>query len=417
MRNDSFWAKLGPGLLFAGAAIGVSHTVQSTRAGAVYGLGLLVVVLLANLLKYPSFRFGPHFAAVTGMSLVESYARQNRGISLVLGIAIFATQSIIVAAVAITTAGIANAAFGLSVPAIPAAGIFIAATLTLLYTGGYRLAERASKVSVVIVTVATLIATVVALPEVPLSLWPSHAPALDTAGVMFVFALVGLMPAGGDLAVMHSLWIQARGRAGESVTMPDVTMDFNVGYIGTTLIAVCFLVMGAGVLFAQGIAPVNGAVEFGVQVLSLYSASLGPIIGAVVGVALFMVIFSTLLAILDGFPRITASFWLALRSADGRVKIPIDGSRELLVSMVMMGLGAMALLLWLMASFTQFIDLTAVATFLLAPFLAVLNHRAVFGPDVPLDQQPTTYLRLWSWIGILFLFAFTLLYLWMRFLR
>ena len=175
--------------------------------------------------------------------------------------------------------------------------------------------------------------------------------------------------------------------------------------------------MGAGVLFAQGVAPVNGAVEFGVQVLSLYSASLGPIIGTVVGVALFMVIFSTLLAILDGFPRITASFWLALRSADGRVTIPLDGSRELLVSMVMMGLGAMALLLWLMASFTQFIDLTAIATFLLAPFLALLNHRAVFGPDVPLDQQPTTYLHLWSRIGILFLFAFALIYLWVRFLR
>ncbi len=28
---------LGPGLLWAGAAIGVSHLVQSTRAGAIYG--------------------------------------------------------------------------------------------------------------------------------------------------------------------------------------------------------------------------------------------------------------------------------------------------------------------------------------------------------------------------------------------
>ena len=32
---------LGPGLLFAGAAIGVSHLVQSTRAGADFGLGLI----------------------------------------------------------------------------------------------------------------------------------------------------------------------------------------------------------------------------------------------------------------------------------------------------------------------------------------------------------------------------------------
>ena len=35
------WTKrLGPGLLFAGAAIGVSHLVQSTRAGADFGWGL-----------------------------------------------------------------------------------------------------------------------------------------------------------------------------------------------------------------------------------------------------------------------------------------------------------------------------------------------------------------------------------------
>ena len=40
--------KLGPGLLFAGAAIGVSHLVQSTRAGADFGLGLLWALLLVN---------------------------------------------------------------------------------------------------------------------------------------------------------------------------------------------------------------------------------------------------------------------------------------------------------------------------------------------------------------------------------
>ncbi len=33
--------KLGPGLLFAGAAIGVSHLKQSTRSGADFGFGLL----------------------------------------------------------------------------------------------------------------------------------------------------------------------------------------------------------------------------------------------------------------------------------------------------------------------------------------------------------------------------------------
>ena len=47
--------KLGPGLLFAGAAIGVSHLVQSTRAGADFGWGLLWALVLSNLFKYPFF--------------------------------------------------------------------------------------------------------------------------------------------------------------------------------------------------------------------------------------------------------------------------------------------------------------------------------------------------------------------------
>ena len=61
--NKSSWnttlKMLGPGLLFAGAAIGVSHLVQSTRAGAGYGLGLIWLVLLIHIIKYPFYEYGP----------------------------------------------------------------------------------------------------------------------------------------------------------------------------------------------------------------------------------------------------------------------------------------------------------------------------------------------------------------------
>ena len=45
-NSGSVFAALGPGILFAGAAIGVSHLVQSTRAGAGWGYGLLWAVIL-----------------------------------------------------------------------------------------------------------------------------------------------------------------------------------------------------------------------------------------------------------------------------------------------------------------------------------------------------------------------------------
>ena len=41
--KKSIFSSLGPGLLFVGAAIGVSHLVQSTRAGAEFGFGLGIV--------------------------------------------------------------------------------------------------------------------------------------------------------------------------------------------------------------------------------------------------------------------------------------------------------------------------------------------------------------------------------------
>jgi Mn2+/Fe2+ NRAMP family transporter len=58
--------------------VGVSHLVQSTRAGAGWGWTLVPVVLAANLLKYPFFEFAPRYTAATGRSLLEGYAELGR---------------------------------------------------------------------------------------------------------------------------------------------------------------------------------------------------------------------------------------------------------------------------------------------------------------------------------------------------
>ena len=49
----NFLKTLGPGILFASTAIGVSHLVQSTRAGADYGFALVIFVILANKIPGP----------------------------------------------------------------------------------------------------------------------------------------------------------------------------------------------------------------------------------------------------------------------------------------------------------------------------------------------------------------------------
>ena len=72
-------AALGPGILMASAAIGGSHLISSTQAGARFGWQLAFVIVVANLLKYPFFRFGPQYTVESGRSLVEGYARRADG--------------------------------------------------------------------------------------------------------------------------------------------------------------------------------------------------------------------------------------------------------------------------------------------------------------------------------------------------
>ena len=68
---------LGPGILLAGAAIGGSHLLSSTTAGARFGFSLVGLILLTNLLKYPFLLVGTRFTASTGKSLLEGFKERN----------------------------------------------------------------------------------------------------------------------------------------------------------------------------------------------------------------------------------------------------------------------------------------------------------------------------------------------------
>ena len=124
--------KLGPGLLFAGAAIGVSHLVQSTRAGADFGFGLLWALILSNLFKYPFFLFGPKYSLASGESLLEGYYKLSKYVLLTYLILSIITMFTIQSAVTIVTAGLAIELFGITSNITVWACIIIAMCLLIL---------------------------------------------------------------------------------------------------------------------------------------------------------------------------------------------------------------------------------------------------------------------------------------------
>ncbi|MCA9543416.1 MAG: divalent metal cation transporter, partial [Myxococcales bacterium] len=192
--KGGLWRALGPGLLLAGAAIGVSHLVQSTRAGAVYGFGFLALIVGANVFKYPAFRFGPEHAAATGTSLLEGYRRQGTWALALYALLTVGTMFTVQAAVALVTAGLLKAALGLEQSPTVLAGALIAVCATLLAIGRYRWLDAINKAVVLVLTLSTVAATALLLPKVNwagMAWWPQQWALKDVA---FAAAVVGWMP-------------------------------------------------------------------------------------------------------------------------------------------------------------------------------------------------------------------------------
>jgi len=414
------WQALGPGLVFAAAAVGVSHLVQSTRAGAVYGFSLVGLVILANIIKYPAFRFGPQYAAATGTSLLEGYRRQGKWALVLYSFITVATMFTVQAAVTVVTAGLAIATLGLSVgPLVVSFGIIVVCAI-LLTAGKYRLLDRVTKVLVAVLTGATLTATALAFTSME---WSASSlvelPDLDKRTVFFVAALVGWMPSAIDVAVWQSLWTLARREDSQHApTLKESMFDFHLGYIGTAALALCFLTMGAGVMHGRGVKFADSAGGFAAQVIRLYTETLGEWSGPIIGVAAFAVMFSTTLTVLDGFPR-------ALTTLMARFKGPEEAGvfelkqksqgRTYWAMLLLLAVGAMLVLFAFLTSLKAMVDVATTLSFLTAPILSVLNHRAVLGAEVPTESRPRPWLIWMSILGIVCQGSFAAYYVYLRY--
>jgi len=208
MKQKVFIAfkNLGPGLLFAGAAIGVSHLVQSTRAGADFGFGLLWALILVNIFKYPFFQYGPRYATATGESLIDGYKKLGNWVLILYFILTFLTMFTIQAAVTIVTAGLAHNLFGLTPNLSMWSLVITVICLLILLLGKYKILDQGMKVIISVLALSTVIAVLIAIfkAEHSYSLLPQIPK--GTVEIAFLIAFLGWMPAPLDVSTWHSLW-------------------------------------------------------------------------------------------------------------------------------------------------------------------------------------------------------------------
>lgn len=410
---------LGPGLLFAGAAIGASHLVQSTRAGAKYGLAFLAIVVAANVVKYPAFSFAPRYTAATGMSLLEGYRRQGRWALVLYGLVTLLSVFTIQAAVTFVTAGLAIALLEVSWDPLWLSAAIMLVCMGLLRKGSYHWLDRIVKVAVALLTLGTLVATLLVLPEVEWgqSWWPSSAQLADTASFFAIVALIGWMPTAIDLSIWHSLWTLAKRRdTGHKPTVTESLIDFNIGYIGTAVLGVCFVLLGAGVVYGRGIELPPQPHLFAAAVIHLYTETLGSWARPVFGFACLLVMFSTTLTVVDGFPRAISAFLARWQRAEEEGEaVGTSTGRNYWISAIVITIGALVILSQFLANLKSLVDLATTISLVTAPPLAWLNHRAIFGKDLPRAARPSEGMRLFSAIAMVIQGLLASYYLYVRF--
>jgi Mn2+/Fe2+ NRAMP family transporter len=317
-----FAAQFGPGLIWAMMAIGQTHVILATYSGARFRFSLLWVILLAHILTYPVFEYGPRYAVATGGSLIDAYMRVPR-LKLFLmpffGILLVTLPFIGVASLLSVTSSILLAAW----PQLSFDQWCVTVTVltaALVLAGGYRGLEVTCTVMSCALVLATVVAFCLELPDPGELIGGVLAPAIPAGSLVTLVALMR-MPTDPATSILHSVWaVKKRGtwirEGGLQAGMRSSLLDLRVGFGVSLLVALIFLSLGALVLHPRGV-DLEG-VDLAVKLSRIYTETVGAwTFPLFIGVA-FVAIWGSYYATADGIPRMFEQVWKAATGKPGQ---------------------------------------------------------------------------------------------------
>ncbi len=404
---------LGPGLLFASMAIGTSHLVLSTKAGATYGWIMVIPILLANLLKYPFFEYGIRYTNVTGRSLIEGYSRRGKGYMWVYAVITLFTTFTILAALYVVTAGLLANLFSIKAVSVSgiALGLFLFISVVLII-GRYKMLETTLKFVITILFVALLVTTLMVLYKPSVAAVPGFEtpPLFDSVGILFLISLIGWMPTAVEASSWISLWSLEKYKSqGSKPSLKEALQEFNTGYITTALLAVFFLIIGYRTLYGTQTVLSGEAVTFADQVVSLFTIHIGDWAYLFIAVSAFATMFSTCMTAHDAIARVSVDVLEYLRPDRKRYvkKWHYAAAVLILTAVNYIVLSAFS------ANMGTLVALATFISFVLAPLVGYMNLKNVCSEDLPVEFHPGKGLQLLTYLGIVFLTFFSVYYLWM----
>ena len=404
---------LGPGLLFASMAIGTSHLVLSTKAGAQYGWIMIIPIILANILKYPFFEFGVRYTNVTKKSLIEGYLNMGRKYLWLYALITLVSVFTILAALYVVTAGLFINLFKISSIDIStvALGLFTFISIVLII-GRYRLLEVSLKMVVAILFVALVITTFLVINKgqaTPIAHF-NRPELFNEVGILFLIGLVGWMPTAVEASGWVSMWsIEKLKSMDRKPTLKEALQEFNLGYFLTALLAVFFLIVGTMTLYGTGSELSSSAVTFADQIVQIFTSHIGNWAYFLIAIAAFSTMFSTCMTAHDAVSRVSIDIINKLYPTNSFF------NKKLSFGFVVIFL---ALINWIVinsfgANMGSLVALATFVSFVMAPLIGWMNLKTVTSKDIAIANQPNKGLKLLSYIGMVFLAFFSIYYCYM----
>ncbi|EKO3993701.1 Nramp family divalent metal transporter [Vibrio fluvialis] len=401
---------LGPGIMMAAAAVGGSHLVASTKAGAIYGWQLAVLILLVNLFKYPFFKAGVQYTMGTGDSLVEGYAKMGKPYLWIFTVLAVFSGIVNTAALLMFSASLLSyfIPFELSMPVL--CGIVLATCLIILFAGHYRALDTLSKVIMAVLTIATLLAVVIAAANpAPVTVTTEGPSPWTLAAIGFLVVTMGWMPAPIEISSLTSVWLKSQCRQ-QRVTAQSALFDFNVGYIGTAILAIVFLALGALVLHGTGVELSKSGVGFSHQLVGLYASTIGEWSRYLIAVIAFFCIFGSTITVIDGYSRVIAESQRLLKEQKEQSPKVLQGW------MILVSTASLAIIVFFASALMPMLNFAMIMAFMTTPVFALLNYVLVTRTELPEELKVGPKLKALSILGLIYLFGFLALFIWWKWL-
>ena len=407
----------------ATAAVGGSHLVASTQAGAKFGWQLAILILVVNILKYPFFRAGVSYTISTQNTLQQGYLSMGKrylGAALCLNMLASVVNA---AALLLFAASLLSYFVPFDIAITLSSSLVLGLILVILLAGHFEGLDNIAKAIMGVLVIATIVVFVVALVEyTPVTHHETPPSPWTLATLGFLVVTMGWMPAPIEISSITSLWLKRQCKD-KAVTPKSALFDFNLGYGVTVLLAILFLGLGALVLYSSETPLATSGIGFSHQLISMYSATIGEWAHGIIALVAFLCIFGSALTVYDGYARVVAEgiSLLLFKHASNQAgkaasndKSPQNG----LVTAVLLTMAAIsfAIVLFFKSALLAMLGFAMTLAFITTPVFAWLNHRLVARSQLHKDAAPSKWITIISYMGLIYLFGFLLVFIWWKWL-